>query len=407
MRKSHRHFLLAAGVSLAALLPGSPAAAAKDDADTPLARYLESLEVAAGVEHRLVVIHPVLARPVAAKDDEAFGLAGVASPDLIAVGRIATSAKTRVEVVSFAEEPALVLEGDVLKTPTSDQVVTQDMLLRRGQAADVRLARISREVDEDPAHAESAFVGEVLPSPLRYMVMTDVPGAALRAAADAWADDVKLTTGRRSPEELGTAETVATRFAEYRKVMAELPRPPAGSGREVVGVVALLDGELASVETFADGAHFRLAWPRLLSAIAAEAVVQESRQNLLGQAIADPADPDRFLAGVKERLLGLFAAHAALKDVPGGARRLDLTVEAASANALLMAGSRFVHFVLVTDPARRDEKIDHESPDPNVASRKAHPTEEEKRLIDRREGGGQPQPAPPKPADPPTPPQPR
>ena len=401
MRSTHRTLLLVAGSAFAAAFPASPLAA-KDDPSPVVAKYLESLEVAPGVEHRLVVLYPVLARPKALNGDEAFRLAGVASPDVLAVGRISPSAKTHVEAVSLAPEPMLVLEGDVLRTPTSDQVVTADALLHRGKPAEVPVTRVSRETPEDPALAESSFVGEVLPSPLRYMVMTHVPGAALRAAVETWADDVKLGTPRRSPAELGEPVHVATRYAEYRKVLGQLPRPLPGSGRELVGVAALLDGDLASFETFSDAAQFRQAWPKLLAAIAAEAVTLEARQNLLTENLAAPADPDRFVAGVKQRLLALFAARGDDKDVPSGAKRLDLTVDAASANLLLLgAESRVIHFVLVTDPARRDEKPDPEDPNLAAAARKARQTEEEKRLLERRGEGQQPQPAPPKPADPP------
>jgi hypothetical protein len=406
MRSTHRILILVAGAALAAAFPGT--SAAKDEPSPALAKYLESLEIAPGIEHRLVVVHPILARPQAQAGDEAHGLAGATAPDLLAVGRLSAAAKSRVEALSLAPEPALVLEGDVLRTPTSDLVVTEDALLHRGQPAEVHVTRISLEVDEDPAAAESVFVGEVLPSPLRYLVMTKAPGASLRAAAETWADDVKLATPRRSPAELGAAEHVVKRYTDYRRALAELPRPAAGSGRELVGVVALLDGELASIETFADGELFRRAWPKLLTAIAAEAVAGEVRQNLLEEAVATPADPDRFLADVKKRVLALFAAKCEVRDVPERARRLDISMDAASVKALVLGGeSRIVHFVLVTDPARRGEKPDPESPDPAEAARKARQTEEEKRLLERRNGGGQPQPAPPKPADPPTPPTPR
>jgi hypothetical protein len=407
MRSTHRT-LLVAGAALAAAFPATPLAAKDDPAPAAVANYLESLEIAPGIEHRLVVIYPVLARGKPLQGDEAFRLAGVASPDLLAVGRISPSAKTHVEAVSLAPEPMLVLEGDVFRTPTSDQVVTADALLKRGKPAELQVTRTSRETPEDATVAETVFVGEVLPSPLRYLVMTHAPGAAVRVAAETWADDVKLATPRRSPAELGEPVHVATRYAEYRKVLAQLPRPLPGSGRELVGVVALVDGVLASFETFSDAAQFRQAWPKLLTAIAAEAVVLEARQNLLAEDLAASADPDRFVAGVKQRLLGLFAARSEEKDVPGGAKRLELTVDAASVNLLLLgAESRIVHFVLVTDPARRDEKPDPEDPNLAAAARKARQTEEEKRLLERRGGGGQPQPSPPKPPDPPTPPEPR
>src|SRR5262245_12728422 len=170
MRSTHRTLLLVAGAALAAAFP-SPLAA-KDDPAPAVANYLESLEVAPGVEHRLVVLYPVLARPKPLKGDEAFRLAGAASPDLVAVGRISPAAKTHAEAVSLAPEPMLVLEGDVLRTPTSDQVVTGDALLHRGKPGELPVTRVSHEVDEDAAVAETVFMGEVLPSPLRHLVMT-------------------------------------------------------------------------------------------------------------------------------------------------------------------------------------------------------------------------------------------
>ena len=58
-------------------------------------------------------------------------------------------------------------------------------------------------------------------------------------------------------------------------------------------------------------------------------------------------------------------------------------------------------FALVTDPSRRSEKPPTETPDPNAAARKARPTEEEKRLIERRKPASPPLPPEPVPAPPP------
>src|SRR5262245_51083990 len=141
MRTTHRMLLLVAGAALLAAFPGTPAAA-KDEPAPVIAKYLESLELAPGIEYRVAVLYPVLARPKPQPADEVHGLAGVTPPDLLAVGRIASSARARAEAVSFTPEPSLVLAGDVLRTPTSDQVVTEDALLRRGKAADLHVARI-------------------------------------------------------------------------------------------------------------------------------------------------------------------------------------------------------------------------------------------------------------------------
>ena len=81
-------------------------------------------------------------------------------------------------------------------------------------------------------------------------------------------------------------------------------------------------------------------------------------------------------------------------------KRHDLALEGAVASVLTAGEDRVLHFVLVIDPSRRTDKKTNETPDPTADARKARPTEEEKRVIDRRNGG-----APvPVPAGPPTPP---
>lgn len=385
-----------------ALLCAGPAALAKEATVSEVTRHFESLDVAPAVEHRLVIVHPVVARVAPEKRGEAVRLAGTTSPDLLAFGAIPDSSKPRAEVVSFAPEPLVFLAGDVVRVAEADFVVTHDLVAAAGMPSHARLMRVSEETESDPLGAETRMLGPVLPGALRYLLLTGQPGPAVRAACEKWAAEVRLSTPRRSPAELGLAESIAKRVADYRKSLAALPVPAVAAGQELVGCAFLLDGAFASMETFGTSALFAAAWPRLLDGIAVEAAVEEARQGLLGEDLADPADPDRFLTDLKKRLLDVFGARLDPSDVPEGARQFDIGLEGAVARALMVGESRVTHFVLVTDPARRAETPKDESPDLRAAARKARQTEEEKRLLERR-GGGAPVPAPGQPPQPPLP----
>jgi len=382
-------------LALAALVAGSTPASAKDATVGPVARHAEAVEVAPGLEHRLLIVHPVLARQAPANAAETVRLGGTASPDLLAFGHMEKSAKQRADVVSFTPEPTVLLTGDVVRTETADYAVSKDTVVPGTNPSQVPLVRISKEVDADPKYAEPAMLGPVLPSALRYAMLLDVPGPGLRDLAERWATDVRSVTPRRSPAELGTAELIAKRVSDYRHSFAALPKPAAD--REIVGCAILVDGALAIFETFGSGKMFAEAWPKLLEGAATEAAVEEVRLNLLGSDLADPADPDRFLTELKRKLLDVFGARTKETDVLEEGREFTLALDGAAARALVLGEDRVVHFVLVTDPAHRADKAPGEGFDPLAAARKARPTEEEKRLLDRR-NGGQPVPAP---ADPP------
>ena len=398
--------LLAAGAfAVAASVSGTPDAAAKDEPAGLVARYLETVEIAPAMEHRLVVVHPILAKTVPPVRGQEVRLGGTTSPDLLAFGEMPPASKSHTEAASFAEEPIVLLAGDVLRTETADLAVLRDTVVLKDKPIQVPLFRVSRDTVTDPAAVEPRMLGQVMPSALRYLLLQGGRAPDIRDASDRFAADMKLSTPRRSPAEYGLAESIATRVADYRKSLATLPQPAAGAEREVVGCAVFLDGALASIETFATGKLFTAVWPKLLEGIAAEAAVQELREDLLAEELAAPADPDRFLAEARKRLLAVFAARTTQSDVRDEGRQLELAVDGAVAHALVFGGDRIAHFVLITDPAHRGEERTTESPDLNVARRKSRPTEEEKRLLERRGNAGDPVPPAPPPA-PPTPPAP-
>jgi hypothetical protein len=397
MRNARPSALAAAAVVLAGVLAGSPPASAKDAASSPIARYAESLDVTAGIEHRLLIVHPILARAPAAKVREPLRLGGTAPPDLVAIGVAEKNAK-HVDVVGFAPEPLVFLTGDVIRTATADYAVAKDRVFPGAEPAKVAVTRISREVDVDGTVSESLTLGQVLPSAIRYVALTETQGAEIREVAERFAVDAGLATPRRSPAELATAERIKKRAADYRTALLTLPK--ADADRAIVGCAFLLDGALASFETFGSGALFRDAWPKLLEAASVEAAVAEVKANLLDTDLADPADPDRFLSDLKRRMLGVFGARAKASDVLDAGKEFALALENAAARALVLEEDRVVHFIWVTDPTHRGDKPPGEGIDIRAAERKARPTEEEQRLIDRRNGGSA-APKPPSPVEPP------
>jgi len=384
--------LLLAGAALVS------AASAKEDPVNPVVKRLQEIDFAPGVEHRLVIVHPILAQPRPVRRGEETALAGVATPDLLAFGRMEKSSPPRADAVNFAPAPAALLTGDVVRTETADYAVLRDVVAHSGAPVSTQFVRVSREVEADPKFAEPLMLGPVLPSAIRFLVLADASATEIREECWKWAQDAHLAaTGRMSPVDLASCDLLKKRVADYRKALADaFKRPPAG-GREVVGCAVLIEGAFASLDVFADGKSFAAAWPRLSDGVAVEAAVHEARARTLEADIPDQADPDRFLVDVKKRVLGAYGARPVEKDVKAEGKSIDLSFDQCLARALVLGEDRVVRFVLVTDPARRTDRRQPENPDPNAASRKMRPTEEEKRLIDRRDNGTPPTPPAPEP----------
>jgi hypothetical protein len=384
---------LCAVALFAATLLAAPAAAPADKAVDPLLAHLEGLDVAPAMEHRLLVVHPITAR-VDAGAGPWFRAGGLPDPDRVAFARGTAGVKVEIETVALAAPGAVFFRGDLLRTQGADYVVVRDVAAVAEKPISVPALRISREAD-DQAFVEAVAAGPLLPTPLRHLVLTGTDPATLTRTCGRWAEEVGLDTARRSPVELGTAPKIAARVAAYRKRLAGvIKRDGIEAGRDVIGYAALVDGALACVETFADPEQFRSSWPHLSGALAVEAAVTELHAGLLTDEMADSAEPDRFVGDVKARLLQIFGARLQRETVrdAGTGVKVGLDGAVASAYSTVQSGvERVAHFVLVTDPARRRGKSNDEGIDPNVAERKARQTEEEKRLLERREGRRDPE----------------
>ena len=375
-------------------------AQAKDPAVGPLQRFLEGLDVSPAIEHRIVIVHPIAAVPRAPKPGESLRIGGTTGPDVLAFGRLAPAGRPRFEAMSFAQEPIAFFPGDVLRSSTEDVAITRTFVLTTMKPLPVPLIRLSREVPAENGAAEPEMLGPVLPSPLRYALLADQQPTQLEILEEGarWALDARLESDRRSPAELFAGEKIRKRVSDYRASLSGLFKLPPPAGREFVGCAVLVGGLLAEIETFPDGRSFASAWPRLIDGIAVEAAVQEAKEGILDQDLSDSADPDRLLPSVKDRILKVFGARTEEQDVKELGREVRIALDGANALAFLH-GENVVHFVLVTDPAHRADKKTGEDPDPGPASRKARPTEEEKRVLDRRNGGAAtPVPAEPAPA---------
>jgi ARG/rhodanese/phosphatase superfamily protein len=386
----------ATAVTAAVLLQPLSDAAAREMTTTSVTRWLAGVEVGKALEHRLVVVHPLL-RTVAPGEkplDVAMGAA--AGTETLAFGKGGTPSK--LPAVNFAETPTAFFPGDALRTQDADFAVIRTTVLVPGKEHSLPVGRMSREAD-DPASAETRTLGPILPSPLRYVALREPGPNELLEASAKWAIEVGLATPRRSAAELFDAEKIRARTADYAAKLTALPTLAAGPGRAIVGCAVVLDGAPALFETWPDSASFAAAWPLLVKAVAVEASVLEMRENLLDQAMSPPADPDRFTAEVKKRLLEVFGARTSTDPVRELGEEVQFALDGAVATALVLPGDRVAHFVLVTDPARRAEKP-HEDPEPGPISRKARPTEEERRYLERRQGGiPNPNPNPPPPPE--------
>ena len=200
---------VAAAALLCACVVGP--AAAGDESFNPVARHLQGLDVAPGVEHRLVIVHAILAqpRPVEPADEVSFG--GVSTPDVLAFGKMEKSAAPRVEAVSFTAGAAALLTGDVLRTETADFAVLRDVVVPGGKPVSTQLVRVSREVAPDPKAAESAMLGPVLPSAIRFLLLDESRALLVREVCGRWAGDVGLASSRLSPADLPFADSVKKR----------------------------------------------------------------------------------------------------------------------------------------------------------------------------------------------------
>ena len=379
---------LAAAAALALAAAGGPSAQARDDVN-PLTRHLESLVVGPGLEHRLVVVHPLYA-PRDAGTTVPLRLATEAPPDTVGMAPRTPGTKSRLRYTSLVPERTLVLPGDVVRTQFADYVVTHPVVALEKREVDLPVVRASRDVRGDVAEQETLVLGPQLPPGLRWLDLADPKPGKLLAAAQIWADDVELDTERRSPAELGDAKPIAERVAEYAEKLGVLPRPPGAAGRDIVGFVALLDGEVMTLETFGTASAFGAAWPKLLRGVAVEAARDEVRLGLLGEDLPPPADPDRFTASVKADLLALYALRIDRDPAKDEGEEFRLPVPNAGAVAIVLPDERVAHFVLCTDPDHRGEGGTGEEFEPGVASRKARPSEAEARWLQRR---GQRQPA--------------
>jgi hypothetical protein len=387
--------LAAAAVLGALALAGAPRPlAAKDGTVNELSRHLESIEVGPATEHRLLVVHP-LQRAVAAPPagQAPVRLATGAGADTLALGHVAPGVRVKIEAVNLVASPTALLPGDLVRTAYADYAVVRPVLALEASPAEVQATRVSREVAPEPHSGETVYLGPVLPSALRYVALLDSSASDLHEACRGWAAELHLDTARASPAEFLQALKIASRAADYRARLLPFVQPPAG--REIVGCAVLVDGAVAAIESFADPRRFAAAWPRLVDAMAVEASRIEMLEGLIADDAPPSADPDRFVTDVKDRLLSVYGAKPAVRDVRASGAEWVLPIDGTATRATFAAADRLVHFVLVTDPSRRGERRTGEETDPGVLERKARLTEAEKRWLERRKKLEPPVPAPP------------
>ena len=390
---------LSLGFAFASGLGGAPSALTAGEAN-PLPRFLEAIQVGPAAEFRLAVIHPIYVPALAVPPAPADGAAPAAAPpgvpalaasapqEALGLGHRAKDGRTSVTVQNLGTEPLWALPGDVLRLADADYAVREDAVLPAGESAELDVVRTSASPADEKPREEPRWVGS-LPGPgMLWTLLSGVREKGMTAAATDFAKESGLATPRRSPVELAGAEKIAARVREYRMKLATLPRSPGAGKRELAGIAVVLDGGFAEVEIFADSKRFAALWPARLEGIAVEAALLEFENGVLETDLAEPTDPDRFTAHVKDSILAIYGLDPKPTRVPGLGVVLPLRKDPDLGRAVVHETAGPQHLLWVRDPARRRNETTEDTPfEPGPISRKARPTEAEKRWLDRRRAG--------------------
>jgi len=381
-----RRRLFAAGALVAALALTGHAA----DPSNPLPPHLEALAVGPATEFRMAIVHPLYAPPVpappAAEGVEAVpALASATAPDALGVADAPNSARTRLTVTDLDAKAAfLVLPGDLVRSGIGDFAVREHRLLRPAAKTELPVVRVSHAPAQDAPREEPRFL-HPLPGPaLLWELLNGATEKQLVATSDELAAAARVTTSRRSPAELAQGERIVARIREYRAALRTLAPPRGGIRRETVGYAFVVDGALAAIETFADGAAFTAAWEARVEGLAVESCLLEAEAGLLDQEVPDPQNPDRCLKDVKGALLAVYAVEPRRDRLEGLGHVLSWAKDATIGRALLTTDGRMAHLFLTVDPAHRKTPEPEDPLSPGALERKARMTEAEKRWLERR-----------------------
>lgn len=356
----------------------------------PLTRHLASAQVGPGQEFRLLVVHPVYAPRLPALPPE-VELASGAQPDTIGLPQPRPGRTRALRLENLTDGRRIAVPGEVVRGDIVDVALTQQVIVGPGGRVDLPAVTVSDPAAPDAAREERRFLGHVLAPTLRWFVMSSERPKDTLERIRKWARPIESKAGRRSAADLGAAERIAERVGEYKKALIGLQRAPAG--QELVGYAAVLDGAPLVLETFGSGGYFAEIWPRVVDGLAVEAAREEVENGLLEEEMPPSGDPDRFIAAVREKILSLYAIKPDIASAREDGKIYTLKTPKGLVKALVIDKTVLAHTLFVTDPARRAGP-DPEGFDPGVISRKARPTEAEKRWLERRNGRT---PQPPKP----------
>lgn len=385
-------------------LAGSPGshlsggvAFAKDGPANPLPAILETCSVGAAIEFRQVILHPILLPAPPTEQDKKDGKAvarierlpapaSSAPGGLLGLGDAPSDNRTKLAAKNLGDRSLLLHPGDLIRTDGGDFVMRNHEYVPAGKAAELRIVLASKEPEGEKTRPEPGFLMPIPGPALLWYLLTEPKERDLVEALHDLAKEVDLDTPRRSPAEFATAKKIAKRVAEYEKELAILPAGPSAARRVVCGYAVVVDGGFAGIEVFGDPESFAALWPGRLRGIAVEAAIQELEMDILTKDLAAPTDPDRFIAEVKQAMLGLYDLEVGSKKIDGFGRVVRFARKDDLGRAVIAEDGRAPHLVVVRDPAARKvvKDEDGDSPSPGPISRKARPTAFEKRWLDRR-----------------------
>jgi hypothetical protein len=382
---------LFAWAAAAALLAGLPAGgpAQADAAANPLPKFLEGLQVGPGIEFRFVVLHGVYGPPQEAPASPP--LVHAVPKDALGVDPASHTGRASARVTNFSKEPAWAVPGDVIRLSDGDYAVRSDTFIPGGAETAIPVFRVAVAPNDEKPREEPRWCG-TLPGPgLLYELLNAQREKSVAAPCAELAKESALATPRKSPVELKVAEKIAARAKQYRARLSVVPRPAGAQRRELTGYAVVLDGAWAGFETFSDAGRFASVWSDRLDGICVEAALMELANGTIQTDLADPADPDRHLAAVKDAILPLYGLDPESRKVAGLGTILPLEKGDDRGRAVLDPAGAPQHVFWLRDPTKRRVGPDPEGPDldPGVIDRKMRPTEFEKRWKERRGGAGE------------------
>jgi hypothetical protein len=355
---SMRRGLVRAAALSACLLAANalaPASLAKDRrAKGPVGQHFAALNVAGGVEFRMLLVFPLerASAGPAGKDDSRPRLASHAHELEVGLSSRGAGGARQLQLDNLSGESMVALPGQIVRSERYDLALTHHVTVKpMGGKRLPELAVVSRTDDAEDTRVERTLTPHWLPPTLRWVTSPQSKARDKAGTCRDWAGAAGLVGGRRSMADLGQGPVIAERVDDYVSTLRDVVR--VLPGRDVVGYAAYLDDVPLIVETFADADTFRAVWPGLSRALAAEAALAEVAEGLLDGDIPWDALTEAQRAATDAMLRHAETATGHSKNVGSTGHLQTMELDHGTAQCLVVRGSGVVHTQILLSPRER------------------------------------------------------